>query len=133
MERTKPNQGDTLPEKGQLQLDILGVAAAEGVNQANPSGTKVSEKGNSDKSGNAPEYGDCAPNFTGRAETDMEWLTPNDMGDSLKEIMPIPEELHVVSNLKAEGNVSLHGFTRTWRSWDLMGQSFLNQDPFGQD
>jgi len=93
VEQTKPNQGDTLPEKGQLQLDILGV------NQANPSGTKVSEKGNSDKSGNAPEYGDCAPNFTGRAETNMEWLTTNDMGDSLKEIMPIPEEVHVVSNL----------------------------------
>ena len=111
MEQTKSIRGDTLPKKGHLQSDVSSAAAAEGVNHTNPGGTMVSEKGNSEKSGNAPEYGVYFSNFMVRAKTNMEWLTPNDMGDSFKEIMSIPEEVHVVSNLKAEGNVSLHGST----------------------
>ena len=36
-------------------------------------------------------------------------LTPTDLMDGSKEIMPIHEEVHVGLNSKDEGNVSLHG------------------------
>ena len=36
-------------------------------------------------------------------------LTPTDLMDGSKEIMPIHKEVHVGLNSKDEGNVSLHG------------------------
>lgn len=104
-------------------------------NHENPNETKVSEKGNSDKLGNVPKYGDCVMDFTIRAITKMEWLAPNDMGDNPKEIMSISKEVHVDSNLKAEGSISLHGSThveymgfnepkpsKSWPTWTRLAQ-----------
>ena len=108
VERTKSGWGDTVPEKGNVQAERLGAAAAEGVNNVNPSVTVISEKGKSDKSGNAHEDGDHVPGFKGRAATNME-LTPTALMDDSKEVGPIHEEVHVGLNSKDEGNASLHG------------------------
>ena len=108
VERTKSGWGDTVPEKGKVQAERLGAAAAEGVNNVNPSLTVISEKGKSDKSGNAHEDGDYVPGFKGRAATNME-LTPTALMDDSKEVGPIHEEVHVGLNSKDEGNASLHG------------------------
>ena len=108
MERTKSGRGDTVPEKENIQSKGLGMATAKEVDHANPNATEIREKGKSDNFGNAREDGDCALVFMGRTEMYME-LTPTDLMDGLREIMPIHEEVHMGLNSKDEGNVSLHG------------------------
>ena len=94
VERTKFGRGDTVPEKGNVQSKGSGAAVAEEDNHANPNATVISEKGKSEKSSNAREDGDYVPEFMGRAKMYME-LTPTDMLNNSKEIMPIPKERHL--------------------------------------